>query len=98
MKNFETHYTTNGSSALKTVVDDNIIEFPGHNPYEASCETEDVQYFSNIRQKILSNKRVQELKNGTIQGKAFNAAKPWQSVLMGSTFFAFAVACIFFGY
>lgn len=97
MKNTEVLYPTKGSSALKTDCLDNVIEFPGQSDavYEIDRIKSNSRSKGSLRNMIFNNKFVLVLRHGSIKGKAFNLAKPWQSWLAGSCFLAFALTCVY---
>lgn len=97
MKNFSTHYTVVGSSALQSKSETTIIEFPGLESFQESLEAPDKGLFSKMKESISSLSFIQELKQGSIKGKPINKSKPWQNIAVGSFFFIFAFACIWFG-
>lgn len=103
MKKFKTHYEVVGSSALSSELKGKIIEFPSHEAQEASSSFDNARknplstLYVKVRARIFQHQGIQALLAGSVQGKPFNKAKPWQSFLVGSCFFAFAFASIFIG-
>lgn len=95
MKNHEAHYVVEGSTALKPDCLDNIIEFP-YQPIEDQLEEYEEVSRRSYLGRIFESEFFQTLKHGSIQGKSFNLAKPWQSWLTGTAFLVVALACIYF--
>ena len=91
MKNFKTQYTVVGSSALKDNVGTHIIEFPFQEELEGESEA------NSHGIKGVINRFAYTFLSGSLQGYSVNKSKPWQSILAGSFFFIFAMACVYFG-
>lgn len=103
MKNFNTDCHVIGSSALKSDQFQVIIEFPS--PPEEDLPTSKranpfdyiLKSFSALKGKVYHSEMIQELLNGTIQGKPFGNSKPWQAVIVGCFLFAVAIGSIYIG-
>lgn len=100
MNKFETYGAVVGSSALKDDAATYIIEFPqAQNPNpEFSPRFKKLQNGVRTRfQALLLNPSIQSILRGNLRGSSINKAKPWQSFAVGSFFFVFALACVYFG-
>lgn len=99
MNNFETRYTVVGTSALKDGVSKNrvqasIIEFPSQH---ASLNPRHAARAARESEKAATLEFVNELRTGSVHGRAFNRIAPWQSVSAGLMLAAIAAATIFLG-
>lgn len=97
MKNFTTSYPVVGTSALQSKPHTTIIEFPGSDSVQDNSSAQNTRFTDALKNRIASNASLQELRQGSIKGRAINRSKPWQNVLAGSFFFVFALACVYFG-
>ena len=90
MENIKTHYSIEGSNALQSKPRDNIIEFPAQSLI--SKNEADISF----EVKTSRSPFIQSLKYGSVKGRSFNLAKPWQAILASSAFLAFALFCVYF--
>jgi len=96
----KTQYTTVGSSALKIKPSEQYLDpqmQPGFDESEETYISVIARFWNRIIDRLMQMEGVSEFLSGTIQGKTFNKAKGWQSLLMGSCLFAVSIAFIFFG-
>ncbi|MCL1796877.1 MAG: hypothetical protein FWG24_00925 [Eggerthellaceae bacterium] len=101
MKNFKRiPYPTQGSSALESKHLENIVSFPAFFDSEESSASEfgsQSRFTERLLVSVLETPSVQDLRYGSLRGKSFNKAKPWQTVAIGSCLFALSLAFIFVG-
>ena len=97
MKNFETHFPTDGTAALQSRKHNErvIIQFPSHRVSRV---------FSAEQQKrqgrgaalLTRSATVHEIKYGTAKGKAFDRFSKFHVVLSGTALSCIAFASVFF--
>lgn len=104
MKNFKTHYPTQGTSALdaNVIPEQRIIEFPSQYidfPTQQKKTSLSVPRTTMRKTKAYFERTdtVQELRRKNISGIAFNQFKKWHVALSGSVLTVMAFVSIFFG-